>query len=71
MRTTNRLLVLIALLLFAHLVKDTTTPAIAGDKMVIASIDKPVNVRVVAVDRRVGVEWDALKCGGTSEWSND
>lgn len=69
MKATNRLLFAIAVLLALHLLKDS--PALAGDKMVIASIDKPVRVQIVAVDRKVGAQWDALNCGGTKEWSNE
>ena len=74
MRTTNRLLVLITVLLALHLVKDITTPVmakVAKDKIVVREIEKPVRVQIVGVDRRVGATWDALNCGGASEWSNE
>ena len=74
MKTTNRLLGLIALLLFAHLMKDAATPVfakVAKEKVIIREVEKPVKVRIVGVDRRVGATWDALNCGGSSEWTNE
>ena len=59
MKTTNRLLALIAFLLTLHLLKDVG-PVTAVDKVVVHSIDKPVSVRIVAVDRRMGAEWDRI-----------
>ena len=62
-RYSKFILTVIALLLLAHLVKGEPAPAFAK-----SDVQK---VMIVGVDRKVGAQWDALNCGGTSEWTNE
>ncbi len=62
-RTTKGLLALIAFLLAAHLLKDLADPAyakVAKEKIVIAKVERPVEVKIVGIYHRTGAKWDNL-----------
>ena len=53
MKTTNRLLALIAALLFAHLVKDAAIPAFAEKEVL-------QKVVIVGIAKELGEKWESI-----------